>query len=211
MQGFKQSASASPGNASSSFRAAVVNALACPAFFLFRGVLRAVLRTRTGWKLALGLVKAGNEVSDEYLFRYRIPVLHSEWEAGIMLFTLAQLNGAVNAIPGDNFLAKGARGFLDSVTDLLFESMVRCSNLPADVTARDEAALEKTKSMSGGAAEKKNFEEFQHIVAENDIKVVIVNGSKYASDPVHAVKMALVAFLPVRSARQHRHGHIVPE
>ena len=163
---------------SSSFPPAVVDALASPVFYLFQGVLRAVLRTKTGWELALRIVKGENEVPGNYLVAYRTPVLYSEWEAGIMLFTLAQLNAVVNSLPGDNALAKGVRGFLDSVTDLLFESMVRISKLPADVAARDEAALASTEADDAG---QKVFEEFKRIVTENAIKVVIVNGSKCVS------------------------------
>ena len=58
----------------------------------------------------------------------------------------------------------------------IFTLQVRFSKLPADVAARDEAAL---ADMEAGGAEQTKFEEFKRIIADNDVKVVIVNGSKY--------------------------------
>lgn len=160
-----------------------------------------VLRTEAGWKLALTLVKGGNEVPDKYLFRYRMPVLYSEWEAGIMLFTLVQINGAVGAIPWDNPVANALRGFLDSVTDLLFESMLRFSKLPVDVAAKDEATLARMdsegKGSKAGDVGKKSLGEFKSILEKNNIKMVIVNGSKCVSESATYCLVSCFAFYHV--------------
>jgi pimeloyl-ACP methyl ester carboxylesterase len=182
------------------FRAPAVDALTDPAFYVFRGVLRAALRTRTMWALALRAVKSCNAVPPSFLFRYRLPVLYREWEAGIMLFAIVQLEAIAAAVPGDNAAAAALRAILSSAVELFFEALVRFSKLPpnpedaaAPVRLAHLCGLVKlglgTKMLPASAGTEAaavdarvlhatDVERFAHILKEQRIDMVIVSGSR---------------------------------